>query len=385
LIRNFSSSSSITICSDIEILGSSCFSSCESLSSISFQPDSRLKRIETDVFDGLSLSITVPLTLLFIASDIAEEPSKITIAGLDSCPEYDRWDRVRRSVMGIDFRRIRRFSSGLPSLSDCLFNFSGLIERSELKASDVISTQLYHECDDGHCIIVKSTNLSGCTENCYVEKTIENLMNLRHPCISSVIGVALPTELNVLKIFGIDLGDNSLSRVVSTSPLWWTPTAKAKAIAGLVLGLRFAHSFGLLHGHLTENTVFFNENGVIQITDLGLNGFGGLESQGGVEKDIGGFSGERWTPTVDIRAFARILSEIVVGASAEQGCGSSGIPSFVLEIIENGESADLKAVKSLSDILKILKLHNFKIIEGVDVEEVWNFVKWIEKSETLIE
>jgi hypothetical protein len=39
----------------------------------------------------------------------------------------------------------------------------------------------------------------------------------------------------------------------------------------------------------------------------------------------------------------------------------------------------------LSDILKILKLHDFKIIEGVDVEEVSNFVKWIEKSETLIE
>jgi serine/threonine protein kinase len=126
--------------------------------------------------------------------------------------------------------------------------------------------------------------------------------------------------------------------------LWWTPTAKAKAIAGLVLGLRFAHSFGLLHGHLTGNTVFFNENGVIQITDFGLNGFGGFEDQDGVEMNLGGFSGESWTPTADIRAFARILSEIVVGASAEQGCGSSSIPSFVLEIIENGESADLKSV-----------------------------------------
>jgi hypothetical protein len=69
-------------------------------------------------------------------------------------------------------------------------------------------------------------------------------MNLRHPCISGVIGVALATELNVLKIIGIDFGDTSLSRIVSTSPLWWTPTAKAKAIAGVVLGLRFAHSFG---------------------------------------------------------------------------------------------------------------------------------------------
>jgi serine/threonine protein kinase len=151
------------------------------------------------------------------------------------------------------------------------------------------------------------------------------------------------------------------------------------------LGLRFAHSFGLLHRHLTGNTVFLNENGVIQITDFCLNSFGEFEDEDGFEQGIAGFSGESWTPTVDIRAFTRIFSEIVVGASAGHDCDSSGVPSFVLEIIENGESSDLKAVKPLSDILKILKLHNFQIIEGVDVESVSDFVKWIEKSETLIE
>jgi hypothetical protein len=287
--------------------------------------------------------------------------------------------------MTIDFRRICRFSSGLPSLSDCLFNFSGLIERLELTESDVISMQLYQACNDDHWIIVKSTNLSVYAENCHLEKTIEILMNLRHPCISGVIGVALPTELNGMQIIRINFGDNSLSRIVSTSPAWWTPTAKAKAVAGLVLGLRFAHSLGILHGYLTGNIVFFNESGVIQITDFGLNGFGEPEGQDVVKMDIRGFSGDSWTPTIDIRAFTRILSEIVVGASAEQGCDRSNIPSFVSEIIANGESSDLKAIKSLSDILKMLKLHNFKIMEGVDVEEVSNFVKWIEKSETLIE
>jgi hypothetical protein len=59
--------------------------------------------------------------------------------------------------------------------------------------------------------------------------------------------------------------------------------------------------------------------------------------------------------------------------------------STVNPLCERNYQADLKAGKSLSDILKILKLHNFKIIEGVDVEEVSTFVKWIEMSETLIE
>jgi hypothetical protein len=85
-----------------------------------------------------------------------------------------------------------------------------------------------------------------------------------------------------------------------------------------------------------------------------------LEDEDPVEMGIGGFSGESWTPTVDIRAFARILSVIVVAASAEQVCDSSNIPSFVLEIIENGEASDLKAVKSLSGFLKILKLNHIE-------------------------
>jgi hypothetical protein len=44
-----------------------------------------------------------------------------------------------------------------------------------------------------------------------------------------------------------------------------------RAIVGFVLGLRFAHSLGLLHGHLTVNDVLSNENGVIQITYFCLN------------------------------------------------------------------------------------------------------------------
>jgi hypothetical protein len=69
LIRHFPSSSTLTIPSDIAILGSSCFSNCKSLSSISFEPDSRLKRIETRAFQGRCVSIVVPSTILLIAYD----------------------------------------------------------------------------------------------------------------------------------------------------------------------------------------------------------------------------------------------------------------------------------------------------------------------------
>jgi hypothetical protein len=61
LIRNFSTSSRIEIGRDVEILGSWCFSGNKSLSSISFESDSRLRRIESSAFSRSSLeSLILP-------------------------------------------------------------------------------------------------------------------------------------------------------------------------------------------------------------------------------------------------------------------------------------------------------------------------------------
>jgi serine/threonine protein kinase len=277
-----------------------------------------------------------------------------------------------------------KFGSGLLSLSDCLFDFSGLMKGPEFNEFNLILTQLYHPCRDRHEIIVKSTNVSVGVDNCHHEKMIEQLMRLRHPCISGIIGVVLRSELSVMKIVVMDFGDNSLSKIVSRSPSWWTPTGKAKAIVGVVLGLCFAHSFGIFHGHLTGNNIFVNEDGVIQVTDFGLNDSGDLECHDESEVDIVGSSGASLIRKADIRGFTRIVSEIVFGRSAEECCSCSGIPSYVLEMIERGESADMKGIESFRDILKILERHHFDIMEGVDFKEVSNFVEWVEWSETLI-
>jgi hypothetical protein len=50
LIRNITISSDVEIPRTIEILGSSCFQRCESLSSISFESNSRLASIESFAF-----------------------------------------------------------------------------------------------------------------------------------------------------------------------------------------------------------------------------------------------------------------------------------------------------------------------------------------------
>jgi hypothetical protein len=47
----------------------------------------------------------------------------------------------------------------------------------------------------------------------------------------------------------------SLAEVFSNPPAWRTPTVKAKGVAGMTLGLRFGHGFGLLDGALKAHNL----------------------------------------------------------------------------------------------------------------------------------
>jgi hypothetical protein len=64
---SYSSLQSILIPRNVEILGSSCFASCKSLSSITFESNSHLTRIESEAFSDSSLqSIVIPRNIRFI-------------------------------------------------------------------------------------------------------------------------------------------------------------------------------------------------------------------------------------------------------------------------------------------------------------------------------
>jgi serine/threonine protein kinase len=172
--------------------------------------------------------------------------------------------------------------------------------------------------------------------------------------------------------------------VVSVNPVWWTSTVKAKAVAGIVLGLRFAHSLGLVHGHLTMNNILFDSDHCIQIVDfqpiaLEVDNME-MESEYGTQLD--GFSGKRWTLDRNMEGFASILYELVFG-HPPQGEASipTGIPDFVSSIIKSGLSPLSRINYSLNTILNILKENDFGIEDGVDSAEVSRFVSWVESAE----
>jgi serine/threonine protein kinase len=407
LIRNFSISSDIEIPRTIAILGSSCFSRCEALSSISFESNSGLKQIEARALNATSVhSVVIPSTVCFIASNAFDPECRLSLLDGSSCPEFERWSAVRGLDSNIDFRRIQKLCSGLRRFSDCVIDLSGFEGGDAMGVSGTGSAHLYRRCDDGLELVVKLFAEFDQDESCEIEKEIEKLMNVTHPCIAAPFAFILPAASKELRIARLYTRGGSLNDVLSTRPLWWTPTAKAIAVAGIVLGMKFLHSFGLIHGGLKPNNVLFDEYHQIKIADFGRNRLDLRKSAASVRGVASEFeapemlSGEERTAKIDIFSFALILFKIVVGLSALGETSTSEqlgklpvnaceraeipvfVPTFVSVLIQSGLSANPRERPSFNDISEVMKENCFRIADGVDSDEVSAFVSLIESSET---
>jgi hypothetical protein len=116
--------------------------------------------------------VVFPSTVLFVASH----------AGNDPHPAL---------CLVVDFRRIRRVSSGLGPLTE--FDLSTFNEESVLKQGP-ISTKIYKRLGDQFRIVMKSICLLRDMESEQLQKAMETLMNLRHRCIPCLIGFVLPSQ-----------------------------------------------------------------------------------------------------------------------------------------------------------------------------------------------
>jgi hypothetical protein len=207
-VFSFSKLQSILIPRNVEILGSKCFSYCKSLSSITFESNSHLTRIESEAFYKSSLqSILIPSTILFIASDAVDLASQIQLVDGDSCPEFDQWLELKRSDVAIDFRRIQKMGFDLPCSGDYIVNLSAFEEKSIICDSDDVSNRIYHRIEDRLLVFMKSKPLSANVEESQIENEIEKMINLHHPCIAASIGFVFPIEsgsrleLKIVRLF----------------------------------------------------------------------------------------------------------------------------------------------------------------------------------------
>jgi serine/threonine protein kinase len=305
----------------------------------------------------------------------------------DSCPEFDGWLQLKQSDIAIDFQRIQKVGSGLRCFKDYDVNVSGFEMSSLIGESDEVGNEICHRLEDECLLVVKSILLSESFDNSRTKTAIENLIKLRHPCIAGPIGFIFPIESEIrqeLKIVRLYFEGFSLRKVISDCPVWWTSTMKAKVIVGIVLGLLFAHSFGLIHGHLTSDNILFDSNDCIQIVNFEsmLSEVRKMEGEQEEETRLGGFLSQRLSPEMDVVAFALILFEIVFGYPAESGTSIlTDIPEFVSMIIESELCSTSTVRYSFNDIFSILTENNFKIEDDVDSAEVSRFVRWVESAE----
>jgi hypothetical protein len=105
--------------------------------------------------------------------------------------------------------------------------------------------------------------------------------------------------------------------------------------------------------------------------------------------DSGGLSDERWSGDVDIRGFASVLFEIIVGHPSQlsevrndETIFPGDIPMFVRDLIVVGQSPESELHQSFNDIFDILKENDFRIVSGVDSADFLAFVEWTESFES---
>jgi hypothetical protein len=224
---SYSSLQSIVIPRNVELLCSSRFSSCKSLSSVTFESDSRLKRIEAHAFQHTTLhSVTIPPTVCQIACDAFPSNYYISVLSCNSCPELEQWCAERDRNSTVDFRRILRLSSGLPCLSECLLDLS-VFERCEsLGVANQGSCELYRRLSDRFAIVVKligsfDVEKGSESENrLEIQNEIEKLMNLKHPCVAALFGFVVSSTWTELKIVRAYSPIDSLEEALQTSPSW---------------------------------------------------------------------------------------------------------------------------------------------------------------------
>jgi hypothetical protein len=118
----------------------------------------------------------------------------------------------------------------------------------------------------------------------------------------------------------------------------------------------------------------------IQITD-----FSPIRLEKGEVKP---FSGQEWAPTADVSAFASLLFEIAVRGTVTPAIGAAvgasfpaPVPAFVSRIIEQGRSPKLNGGLWFAKIVAWLEENRFKIMAGVDSDEVSAFVGRVKSFE----
>jgi serine/threonine protein kinase len=234
------------------------------------------------------------------------------------------------------------------------------------------------------------------------------LASLRHPCIIDIVGLCLPNdeckEVRIVMEYACNGSLASALKEVNKGnpPEFWTHENISKIIVGIVLGMRYLHSKGIIYRDLKPGNLLLDEQFRVRICDLGTSR---IENCGTATADtFTTFSYAapedllHWgvpTKKADIFSFGLILYELFVGKSVFPSDAAPEriikllidnfrpkIPNYVnppiRRIIKRCWSDDAESRPSFDEIYDLLEEAFFAFFDGVSLSVVRRFISEVE-------
>ena len=230
------------------------------------------------------------------------------------------------------------------------------------------------------------------------KREISSLASLDHPCVVKFAGYALPCPLTDYRflIFTEYVRGGSLSVVLEDPArfLWFNSTGRTIVVVGIVLGMRYVHSQGLLHRDLKPSNVLLDEHHHAQLCDFGSSRSSSREfTMTGLPPVTLYYAAPElcdedadYNEKIDVYSFGVMLYEIATGKLALRHLNQLQLPAFISrgkrpeipssvvpftrQLIERCWSQDPCKRPSFKEIYDDLVREDFRLFEDVDFVSV---------------
>jgi serine/threonine protein kinase len=231
-------------------------------------------------------------------------------------------------------------------------------------------------------------------------REVESMICLRHPCVIPIVGYSIDSRTLRAEIGSKYAVNGSLRDALKTlpPPRFVDDTGMAIIVCGIVLGMKFIHSRGLIHGDLKPENILVNELGHAGIVDFGSSRLGALSFGRGIGTPYYTapemYYNEDYTSAVDVYSFALILYEMLVGhcvfplrvseaALVEQIVTGARpvLPSTMDEavagIIRRCWSVNPGDRDTFDEVWRDLERIHFQLTRNVSCRQVAEYVLWV--------
>jgi serine/threonine protein kinase len=273
------------------------------------------------------------------------------------------------------------------AVSWCAQDFDGLRELRVVGRGPFGVVKLFEDPVTHEKTAIKSFNREAARDASLHE--LEQFSVLRHQCVLRTVGFCPATETSPAQLGAEFAAGGSLRAAMGRLD----DTGKAIVACGIVVGMKFLHSQGVVHCDLKPENIMLDDHGLVKIGDLGNSRFCDLRltftMQTGAPLYMAPDVSD--TPEADVYSFALILYELLVGeavfppttplrvlvARARKGDRPelpTAMDAAARRIIKQGWSVDPELRGSFHGIFDSLRRIGFRLTPAVDANKVAQYL-----------